>query len=64
MSERPKRRLPLIPALLLVAGIAACAAYANLSLLEGLGPKPAIENFIPFEENDNNQRLKSRAGDD
>jgi iron complex outermembrane receptor protein len=34
---------------------------ANLSLLEGLGPDPAIANFIPFEANNNDQHLKSRA---
>jgi iron complex outermembrane recepter protein len=34
---------------------------ANLSLLEGLGPSLAIANFIPFEANNNDQHLKSRA---
>jgi iron complex outermembrane recepter protein len=34
---------------------------ANLSLLEGLGPNLEIANFIPFEEDNNDQHLKSRA---
>ena len=34
---------------------------ANLSLLEGLGPSLEIANFIPFEQDNNDQHLKSRA---